>query len=244
MPTALSDLPVQDGFRLRGEAVSRLETFVDAAFAFALTLMVISVGELPKSLPELLMALKRLPAFAACFALLMIFWTGHNRWSRRYGLENGRTNFLSFLLVFSVMVWIFPLRMVMSGAMHFMSGQFLPTEMKISSSADLQGCFLIYGLGFGVLCAAMLELSRAAMARADELSLDSFERLETRRDIGSHAILLASAVASVALTFVVRDSGNFWEASPGFVYWLIGPAMYWHHRRFHKLRKTLPPRLF
>ena len=229
---------------MRGEAVSRLETFVDAAFAFALTLMVISVGELPKTLPELLFALKRLPTFAACFALLMLFWTSHNRWSRRYGLENGRTNFLSLLLVFSVLVWVFPLRMVMSGAMHLMSAKFLPSEMDVNSSADLQGCFLIYGLGFAALSGVMLQLSRAAMAQADELSLDSFERLETRRDMGSHAILLGSALASIALTFVVRGSGNWWEAAPGFVYWLIGPAMYWHHRRFHAMRKALPPRLF
>jgi len=39
----LSRLPVQLGFRLRGEAVTRLETFVDAAFAFAfaVTLLVV-----------------------------------------------------------------------------------------------------------------------------------------------------------------------------------------------------------
>ena len=229
---------------MRGESVTRLETFVDAAFAFALTLMVISVGELPKSLSELILALKRLPTFAACFALLMIFWTAHNRWSRRYGLENGRTNFLSLVLVFAVLVWIFPLRMIMSGAMHFMSLGYLPSEMTMNSSTDLQGCFLIYGIGFAALSGTMLQLSRVALGQADELSLDSFERLETRRDIGSHAILLASALASVALTFVVRGSDNLLEAAPGFVYWLIGPAMFWHHRRFHALRKTLPPRLF
>ena len=39
----LSRLPVHHGFRLRGEAVTRLETFVDAAFAFAVTLLVMAV---------------------------------------------------------------------------------------------------------------------------------------------------------------------------------------------------------
>lgn len=38
----LSNLPVRDHFRLRGEAMTRLETFVDAAFAFAVTLLVVS----------------------------------------------------------------------------------------------------------------------------------------------------------------------------------------------------------
>ena len=31
-----------DGFRLRGTSVSRLETFVDAAFAFGVTMLVAS----------------------------------------------------------------------------------------------------------------------------------------------------------------------------------------------------------
>lgn len=31
----LTQLPVEDGFRMRGQQVTRLETFVDAAFAFA-----------------------------------------------------------------------------------------------------------------------------------------------------------------------------------------------------------------
>jgi len=227
---------------MRGESVTRLETFVDAAFAFALTMMVISVGELPKSVADLMLALKRVPTFAASFAILMIFWTAHNSWSRRYGLENARTSFLSLLLVFVVLVWIFPLRMVMSGALHFMSAGYLPNEVELKTAGVLQDCFLIYGIGFGALSAIMFQLARTARAKGDELGLDSYELLETRRDIGSHGILLVSAVASVALTFVVRGSGNLLEAAPGFVYWLIGPAMFFHHRHFHALRKTLPPR--
>src|SRR3546814_7073413 len=38
-----------DGFVHRGRQVTRLETFVDAAFAFAVTLLVISIDEIPDS---------------------------------------------------------------------------------------------------------------------------------------------------------------------------------------------------
>lgn len=41
----LDDLPVKNGFRLRGMDMTRTETFTDAAFAFALTLLVVSVVE-------------------------------------------------------------------------------------------------------------------------------------------------------------------------------------------------------
>ena len=39
----LAAMPVRDGFRQRGEDMTRLETFTDAAFAFAVTLLVVGV---------------------------------------------------------------------------------------------------------------------------------------------------------------------------------------------------------
>ena len=68
---------------LRGGGTTRLEAFVDAAFAFAVTLLVISAERIPDSVRSLVLALKQIPAFAAGFALLALFWYAHVRWSRR-----------------------------------------------------------------------------------------------------------------------------------------------------------------
>ncbi|MCB1643573.1 MAG: DUF1211 domain-containing protein, partial [Xanthomonadales bacterium] len=46
----------------RGQQVTRLEAFVDAAFAFALTMLVISIDEIPGNRAELVQALKGVPA--------------------------------------------------------------------------------------------------------------------------------------------------------------------------------------
>jgi hypothetical protein len=238
----LSELPVKDGFRLRGESISRLETFVDAAFAFAVTMMVISIGEIPKSITELLFALHKTPTMAVSFLIMMIFWSGHNRWSRRFGLDTGRTTALSLGLVLGVLVWIYPQRLVMSSAMSFMTAGWVPSEVTLHSVSELQDGYLVYGLGFAWLSGMLLQLDREALAAADELGLDAFERLETRRDIGSHLILLGTALLSIALTFVARSWGGLLASIPGFAYCLIGPAMHFHHERFHKLRKALPAR--
>lgn len=238
----LTELPVRNGFRMRGESVSRLETFVDAAFAFAVTMMVISVGELPRSYGDLMSALHRVPTFACCFLILMLFWNSHNRWSRRYGLETPRTVFLSLALVLVVLIWLYPLRMVIAGGLAFVTRGWVPSEMGLQSTADLQDCFLVYGIGFGTLSAIMLQLYRVALAAADELGLDSLERLETRRELGSYAILLAVAAASMTLTFVVREERNWIASLPGFAYGLTAPAMHFHHSRFHKLRSRLAVR--
>src|ERR1041385_4743100 len=67
------DLP---GFRLRGREVTRLESFSDAVFGFALTLLVVSL-DVPKSFDDLLTTMRGFPAFAVCFLLLALIWNGH-----------------------------------------------------------------------------------------------------------------------------------------------------------------------
>ena len=77
-----------DGFLERGGTVTRLEAFVDAAFAFSVTLLVISLDTIPESIPAMLEALRGIPAFAASFAQIALFWAAHVTWSRRFGLDD------------------------------------------------------------------------------------------------------------------------------------------------------------
>jgi uncharacterized membrane protein len=234
-----SALPVRDGFRLRGTSVSRLETFVDAAFAFGVTLMVISAGTIPATMPDLMLAMHRVPTFGVCFLVLTMLWWAHNLWSRRFGIEEGNTASLSLLFVFVMLVWIYPLRLVFAGALSFFTAGWVPAEIDLKTSADLQVCFQIYGVGFAALNLILMSLNRTALKMKDELELDAVEVLETRRSMGVHAIHVAVATLSVLLTFFVVNSTSTWMALPGFVYVLTGVGMSWHHARFHKLRAKL-----
>ena len=58
LPPDLNALPRLGGFRLRGVAMTRLETFVDAAFAFAITMLVIATQQIPDDIETLLAAFK------------------------------------------------------------------------------------------------------------------------------------------------------------------------------------------
>src|SRR5205807_8139543 len=61
LPVDLDNLPRLHRFRLRGMQMTRLETFIDAAFAFATSLLVIAAHQIPDNIEALLPASKQVP---------------------------------------------------------------------------------------------------------------------------------------------------------------------------------------
>lgn len=190
-------------FRLRGREMTRLETFVDAAFAFALTLLVISFDEIPSNFAELEEALRGAPAFAASFAVLCMLWVAHREWSQRFGLEDAVSTLLSFALVFVVLIYVYPLKVLMAAVMHGITGGWAPSNFRLESYGELRMLLLYYGLGFAAANAILVLLNLHALRLADRLGLDDFERFETRATIGAWAIVggsgLVSALAALSL---------------------------------------------
>jgi uncharacterized membrane protein len=69
---------------------SRLEGFSDAVFAFAATLLVVSL-EVPRDFDALVSELYGFAAFAITFGALVAIWTIHRACYRRYELSDGWT---------------------------------------------------------------------------------------------------------------------------------------------------------
>ena len=63
-------------FRWRGDEISRIEGLSDAVFAFAVTLLVVSL-EVPKTFNELAEIMRGFGAFAIGFTLLFLVWFNH-----------------------------------------------------------------------------------------------------------------------------------------------------------------------
>lgn len=57
-------------FRMRGENMTRIETFVATAFAFAVTMLVISVGTMPETMQEFVHATKQIPGFTSSCTII------------------------------------------------------------------------------------------------------------------------------------------------------------------------------
>ncbi len=217
----LAALDVRDGFRLRGVATTRLENFCDAAYAFAVTLLVVAGGAIPTSFPALVAALKDAPAFLASFAAIAVIWLAHREWSRRYGLDDATTTVISLGMVFVMLVYVYPLRMVASAFMAFASGGGLPSSFTITSATDLTGLFVVYGLGFA-LQTGMLAALYLHAGRVPRLRLSAAERLRTRHGVVSSATLATTGLVSALAAGVLPPRLGVWA---GFVYPTLAVTM-------------------
>lgn len=231
---------MHDGFVERGATVTRMEAFVDAAFAFAVTLLIISIDAIPDSVDELIEALKGAPAFAASFAILVMFWRGHASWSRRYGLDDGLSTVLSLLLVFLVLLFVYPLKMLFASGFNWVSGGFLPAGFVIASLRDLQWLYWMYAAAFGLLGSNLALLTLHAWRHRDELGLDAGERVNTRLWLASWLVIPLVAGLSALLTALLPlFGGPGWvQALPPMCYALLGlqaPLLALYERRLRRV---------
>ncbi len=208
-----------DGFVDRGAQVTRLEAFVDAAFAFALTMLVISIDQIPENRAELIDALKGVPAFAASFAVLAMFWWDHNRWSRRFGLDDGWSVFFSLVYVFLAMVYIYPLKALFSAMFGWLSGGWLPSDYAIGELADLQFMYQVYAVAFASMGLVGVALNLRAWQLRDTIGLDALERLALKRVLLAGCTLPVFALLSFALATGLRaGASELAYALPGLAY--------------------------
>jgi uncharacterized membrane protein len=218
----LASLPVKRDIRQRGEDMTRLETFCDAAFAFAVTLLVISGDTIPTSYADLLAALKDIPAFAGSYAAIVYLWVSHRRWSHCYGLEDRATTAISLAMVFVMLVYVYPLKMVASAFASYVSRGWLPSSFQMRSGTDLTGLFVIYGLGFAAQAAMLAALHVRALKATAILNLSPVERLRTRQAVVTHTVLAVTGLASALFAAVMPLSIGVFA---GFVYLTLPATM-------------------
>lgn len=168
----------------------RLDNFTDAAFAFAVTLLVIGGSEAPTSVAMLNAAIAQVPAFAIGFAVIAMFWFAHVRWRRYRGAGDWLSAMLSVLLVFLVLIYVQPLRAMARSLSTFLGGTGTPFQ------GDVGDLFLIYGAGFVAMALTMAGLF--AEARRNR-ALAAADRRALSGEMGIWLILVATGLASILL---------------------------------------------
>ncbi len=197
----------EPGFHWRGAEVTRLEGFTDAVFAFAVTLLVVSL-EVPKTFPELLVAMRGFFAFGVCFALLANVWYQHYRFFRRYALENPWVVFLNCVLLFFVLFYVYPLKFLFTA-------MFESAEISMSEARAL---FTIWSLGYAAVFSVFALLYLHAWRIRAQLKLTPLEAMRTQLSLLDQLVMVFIALLSTALARAMPDR---YIGFAGYVYFVV-----------------------
>jgi uncharacterized membrane protein len=194
-------VPPEPHFRWRGGEITRLEGFTDAVFAFAVTLLVVSL-EVPHTFEELVAAMKGFIAFAICFTILVQVWYYHYIYSRRYGLQTTYALFLNAVLIFVVLFYVYPLKFLFTLVVgEFSGGLTVPRDQlnrMISAPSQPAVLLVIYSLGYTAVFLLFALLYHYAYKKRADLELNEYEALRTL-----HAVIFHLSFASVGVLVIV-----------------------------------------
>lgn len=220
----------------RGDKVTRLEAFVDAAFAFSVTLLVISGDQIPTSVSMLTDSLKQVPAYAASFLIIMQFWLNHADWSRRYGLEDIVSDRLSLVLIFVLLIFVYPLNMVFATFFSMISAGYLPTRFEFDGWQQVPILFQTFAIGFGAMALVMFLLFDRVIRLGASLNFSEAEiaYAKYKRLMWTTVVLFCLlSLVLAALIPATRESG-VWIGMPGFIFFGLNIIHIFMRRYYRK----------
>lgn len=215
VPADLDALPRLGGFRLRGVEMTRLETFIDAAFAFAITMLVIAAQQIPDDIETLLAAFRNVPAFVTSVIVLGIFWRGHWKWSRRYGLEDGISILISWAMIVTILIYMYPLKAIFTAMWFLLSSGRVGHTLGARSESQVRALFAVFALGFIAIALEVVLLNLRAWQLREPLRLNARERLITLYEITGWSVPVGVGIISLVLALTLPPEQIAWA---GWVY--------------------------
>ena len=218
----------EGGRILRGENMTRIETFVDAAFAFAFTMLVISIDEIPRSPPELIELSRDIPAFILSAAVIGSVWMAHSNWSRNFGLQDRLTIYLSLGLVMLVLIFVYPIKLMMQATVIYISRAVFEIRIFDNGLFEVEGwaegqvvdLFIYFALGLIALSFITIAFYVNALRYRVALRLNTYELNFCRLTILDWIVVAVTALVSILIAFVLsEDSDNV--AFSGYVYFSL-----------------------
>ena len=211
-----------DGIRVRGLEVTRMEGLTDAMFGFAITLLIVSL-EPPTSYDQLVKLMLSFPAFGVTFLLMMFIWYWHYRFFRQYGLNTGKVIWVNAVLMFVVLLFVFPLKFFATIVIDYI---FLERWFGIDMPDQLDRTGLnypvlhtIYATGFAAVFYCFALLYRLALKAREELGLTDEEAASTRMHIGIYVIVATVPLLTIPIVWLPTPLAPMYAGMSNFFTW-------------------------
>jgi hypothetical protein len=233
---------IEDGFRWRGGEIARIEGLSDAVFAFAVTLLVVSL-EVPKTYNELAVIMRGFVPFAVGFGLLMKVWHEQYLFFRRYNLQDTATVVLNLALLFMVLFYVYPLKFLFTILLNGWTG--ISNEVRLPGGAveqalepgQMSALMTTFSAGYLATSTVFLLMFYRALRKSRELDLNAFEVFETRSSIGT--MLLQASVSLISLLMALFGGDKMGSIS-GVIYpFLLAPGFTIFHTVMGRKRRKL-----
>ncbi len=150
--------------------------------------------------------------------LLALIWNGHYKFCRRYGLDDGFCRFLTCVMLFLVLFYVYPLKFLFNiSVTGLLFGAGPPVSIN---GSQLSMLLMIYGLDSSRVYLAMTLLYLHAWRLRDALELTELEKFDTRYII--RRLLTLCAVGLIAAGLAQIPAIRNW--SP-WIYALLFPIL-------------------
>ena len=228
---------MKDQFKIRNESPTRLENFSDAVFAFSITLLMISL-EVPDSFTQILQLTDELIAFAVTIIPLFVLWQQHRQFFRRYGLDDSVILIWNTMLLFIVLIFIFPLKFLSLFLVRFYSSLMFGTETvfgNMINGEQVPMLMVYYGIGALGLVFVFSRFYKHALRKKDELALSNYEFKLTGyyKRLFTHLCFIPIISISFVLVFMFIDV-TLASIISGVLYALTGVVFYINQRWLKK----------
>lgn len=219
------DLFGEKHFNWRGGEVSRLESLIDAVFAIAVTLLIVS-RDVPKTFDEFIAVMWGFVGFAVTFTFLFTIWKAHYLFHRRYGLEDNTTIFLNSVLIFLVLFYIYPLKFlaeILIGEILINNVFGMNIKFGFSGAINMSQLMLIYSSGALMIWFIIRSLYQHALNHKNLLELNPNEISITKGYIAIYNILTFYALTSILIAYFAKDP--LLVSMSGWIYCGISPTI-------------------
>ncbi len=133
----------------RSAGGKRLDGLIDSAFAFSATLLVVGKSGTMQSYSDLLASFANVPAFGLSMIVIISFWWAHRQYSLLVPRYDAASDAISLLILFVILIFVFPLSFLAEALTHWLSDGQLPGRGLTAD--ETRNAYFVFGTGFCVL---------------------------------------------------------------------------------------------